>query len=573
MLEIRAEFRSRQEWTTWLERHSAAFERWRAAVLGDVERHGVVEPISEVHHPPRAVVVNPANLRESISVEEMNGRKRAGLFALQLALRALPPGRRARPKILAAEAITRPARVLRGAFTYLLAAEYLPTPDEQAKHYPVPHLDLMQAAFPDAAFDLFYSGDVLEHVPDLDRALAEIARMLRPGGIMVSTFPFNPLAEETRRRASLDPEGRVIHHHAPEYHANPTRPQEGSLVYAAPGWDVLGKARAAGFADAKMTLVLSSTFGIAAAPVPGIFAMTAAKPGAEAARLPRQSFTYRGPSLRRVAGLLGIARSGTTLLCSILGVHSRIEAVYEPFNANKDRELPPRLGINRFFAEFPTRMGGKEVLLVKETGTQIAFLDRTAQLLRSIEPPIGVDLIVLLRNPLHTYLSMLDAQKKWWGGNHEISVASFQSWAHHNLAALARLLQMAREFNALIVSYESLVRDKERLVPSLMGQLGLEFEDRQLSFEQHVDRRQVRGDITIATAPFPVSDEGVQERAVQLAKVVDRIGQAPHYRRVTQVTELIASFEEMGIARFGTPAAQRVTEPLRELISLSQPRS
>ena len=37
--------------------------------------------------------------------------------------------------------------------------------------------------FPDASFDIAYCCDVLEHVNDLDKALAETARVLKPGGL------------------------------------------------------------------------------------------------------------------------------------------------------------------------------------------------------------------------------------------------------------------------------------------------------------------------------------------------------------------------------------------------------
>jgi 2-polyprenyl-6-hydroxyphenyl methylase/3-demethylubiquinone-9 3-methyltransferase len=39
--------------------------------------------------------------------------------------------------------------------------------------------------FPDAAFDAAYSCDVLEHVADLPRVIAETARILRPGGVFL----------------------------------------------------------------------------------------------------------------------------------------------------------------------------------------------------------------------------------------------------------------------------------------------------------------------------------------------------------------------------------------------------
>lgn len=47
--------------------------------------------------------------------------------------------------------------------------------------------------FPDASFDLVYSFKVLAHVPDIGRALAEAARVTRPGGHLVLEF-YNPLS-------------------------------------------------------------------------------------------------------------------------------------------------------------------------------------------------------------------------------------------------------------------------------------------------------------------------------------------------------------------------------------------
>ena len=570
MLEIRAEFRTYEAWSAWLEQHRTALGAWRRALIDDIERFGIIEPISGAHFPPHKIAINRKNLRETVTAGATNSRKRAGLLALQFAHRRLSAEHRQRIRLLSAEAITRVARILQDAFPNFVGAEYLPTDDEKQQYYPIPHLDLTNAAFPDAAFDLFYSSDVLEHVSDLSRAFAEIARLLDAGGILVSTFPFEPHNTMTERRASLDPTGKVVHHVAPEYHSNPMRPSEGSLVFSVPGWDVLELAKRAGFADAKMTLVLSSTYGVAA--LPGIFVMTAIKKaeGRPVTRLADEAFEYQGPRLRRLIGLIGLARSGTTMLCSMLGVHSQIAAVYEPFNANKKQELPPRLGIDRFFAEFPTQMNQKEILLVKETGTQLAFLDRTADLLRSVAPPLTTDLIVLLRNPLHCFLSMLDGRKKWWGGPHEVSVETFQAWALQNLRALTKLLEIAREFNAVLVSYERMVEDPAGLFPQLMRELGLSFEERQLSFEKHVDRRQVRGDVTIATDPFPVSGERARQRALELAAVVDRIKEVDRFSRVNAAAELIMGFGDTGIARTASPAATGFIRSLADVCGIDR---
>jgi SAM-dependent methyltransferase len=49
--------------------------------------------------------------------------------------------------------------------------------------------DVTRLPFPDASVDRVIASEVLEHVPDDDAAFAEIARVLRPGGLAVVTVP------------------------------------------------------------------------------------------------------------------------------------------------------------------------------------------------------------------------------------------------------------------------------------------------------------------------------------------------------------------------------------------------
>ena len=49
--------------------------------------------------------------------------------------------------------------------------------------------------FPDSAFDCVIASEVLEHVPDDRAAIGELARVLRPGGVLAVTVPrFGPEA-------------------------------------------------------------------------------------------------------------------------------------------------------------------------------------------------------------------------------------------------------------------------------------------------------------------------------------------------------------------------------------------
>lgn len=49
--------------------------------------------------------------------------------------------------------------------------------------------DLLALPFPDASFDAVMASEVLEHIPDDERALAEVARVVRPGGRVAVTVP------------------------------------------------------------------------------------------------------------------------------------------------------------------------------------------------------------------------------------------------------------------------------------------------------------------------------------------------------------------------------------------------
>ncbi len=61
--------------------------------------------------------------------------------------------------------------------------------------------------FPDASFDVVCSFKVLAHVPDIGRALAEMARVTRPGGTILAEF-YNPLSFRGLAKR-LGPAGKI----------------------------------------------------------------------------------------------------------------------------------------------------------------------------------------------------------------------------------------------------------------------------------------------------------------------------------------------------------------------------
>ena len=209
--------------------------------------------------PPNEVVVNDTNYRETFLACGFNARQRVLLEELhdRIGHRSIYD-----ISIYSHEAFTPLARILRGRYPRFLGSEYAQNDADRKRIFPVPSIDIMASGFPDSSFDIILSGDVLEHVPDLQAALRDSARILKPGGHLIASLPFAYGHEETTIKARLT-DGKIDYLTEPEYHGNPMDISGGSLVFQIPGWAILADAREAGFSDACMVFWSSARRGFA----------------------------------------------------------------------------------------------------------------------------------------------------------------------------------------------------------------------------------------------------------------------------------------------------------------------
>lgn len=98
--------------------------------------------------------------------------------------------------------------------------------------------NLEKLSFEDESFDLFLSLDVFEHVFNPEAAIKEIWRTLKPGGLMISTWPIRKYqVDAIERRAELGEDGEIVHFKEPEIHGNPID-GTGALVTVDYGYDI-----------------------------------------------------------------------------------------------------------------------------------------------------------------------------------------------------------------------------------------------------------------------------------------------------------------------------------------------
>ncbi|HVQ96390.1 MAG TPA: class I SAM-dependent methyltransferase [Mycobacteriales bacterium] len=107
--------------------------------------------------------------------------------------------------------------------------QYTASDYDESAHRAMIKLDIQNIELPDASVDAVLTPHVLEHVPDTEKSLAELYRILAPGGHLFLEIPM--------------PQGVTAPPPAdkPEYHGDNT------LVYWRFGWDLREKLIAAGF--------------------------------------------------------------------------------------------------------------------------------------------------------------------------------------------------------------------------------------------------------------------------------------------------------------------------------------
>lgn len=264
-------FSGYDDWKKWRNNNPwLSFQSATTEIAQHALEHGV-ESAWFGRIPNHKVICNSLNYRESLLANGFNPRQRAVLELIQ----AIYGASRDKIDVYAAEGVTPFAKEIEQKTRLFVGSEYAPTLEEQERIHPIQHQDLAALTFNDAQFDLCIANEVFEHLPNLPSALCELHRVLRPGGILLSTFPFLLNHEEQLVKAVREPSGEIKYIMEPEYHGNPMDPENGSLVYQLPAWDILDQCRRSGFSTASMILLSSKKSAIISRDYPGVLVLLA----------------------------------------------------------------------------------------------------------------------------------------------------------------------------------------------------------------------------------------------------------------------------------------------------------
>lgn len=272
--EIDVAFRSLNDFREFIDaNHDTLLDQGKLNELGNrIRLSGCREPLTGKMIAPLDLSL-AGGLREGLTFEGVSSRVRGVMHCIE---DVITQQKLVSPRIYASEGLTPFAMRMRGIYPRFLGSEFTFDPGLQKWMYPIICEDLQNLSLPTGVFDIVSTNEVLEHVPSIDKALREIVRILRPGGWHIGTVPFHFFSEQGDLRAILDGAGETIHLLEPEYHGDPMN-EGGVLVFEIPGWDLIERARRAGFRDAFMRFVVSEKHGVVAEHIGGVLVLCCEK--------------------------------------------------------------------------------------------------------------------------------------------------------------------------------------------------------------------------------------------------------------------------------------------------------
>jgi SAM-dependent methyltransferase len=198
------------------------------------------------------------NWREGLICQgcAMNSRMRAAVHLMEV---VIGPNRGTR--LYLTEQVTTLYRWVKARYPLAVGSEFLRdgTKSGESNLRGIRHEDLTALSFPDHRFDVVFTLEVMEHIPDFRRAFSECARILAPGGKMLLSVPFHR-GPHHLLRARVKEDGTIDHLHPPEYHGDPLD-RKGCLCFHHFGWDLLDYLRQDGFQRAAAYSIWSEGLG------------------------------------------------------------------------------------------------------------------------------------------------------------------------------------------------------------------------------------------------------------------------------------------------------------------------
>src|SRR6266480_3065291 len=186
-----------------------------------------------------------------------------------------------------------------------------------------------------------------------------------------------------------------------------------------------------------------------------------------------------------VVALLGLPRTGTTLLARHIGAHSRVAALIEPYQAQRQSGYK-QTQLQQLCVDFDIGVPPAGGILIKETATRAINFDLTLQTLGlAAQAGYPTGIILQLRSPIEAFYSKIEAHENYWKyeipfTDNENSLQRFWNACKRSLEFLQREIY---RFPLRVCFFHRFLADPRYELSRLMAFFPLELEAAQFDTE------------------------------------------------------------------------------------------
>lgn len=228
--------------------------------------------------------------------------------------------------------------------------------------------------------------------------------------------------------------------------------------------------------------------------------------------------------MKKLIAIVGLPRSGTTLLTAILDSHPEIECWYEIYSSRCEKELPVYNNFHELYKDY-IKCHGENIFknrsfyskifrlhypfsyfVIKEVNTFprenqiISGIEYVDSFLNNIQnaDKIDIEIIWLLRDFRHIYLSRVEGLQKWWGEpNFVASSESYSEWVDEAHDGLIKIQDFAKKHKTTCITYDSFVTDFEKTIQLLFQNLGINMSDNVFNYDKIINFEKINGDLNV----------------------------------------------------------------------------
>jgi len=182
---------------------------------------------------------------------------------------------------------------------------------------------------------------------------------------------------------------------------------------------------------------------------------------------------------KKVVAILGIPRSGVTMMTALLGGNCDSTTWFLPFATRQELSEPfaDYDSMKRAYSKFfPNEEPLKDIVFLSESASNLQNIDLIIQSLHHFKNEgIDVSIILLARNMHHTYISQMETAFKHWGGTEPIyNKETYQSYVSFVKNGYLKLMEVMGDFHSALVGYEIFTKNYKENILSIYDWIGIE---------------------------------------------------------------------------------------------------